>query len=97
MLEACCSAGVERDPDLAGVFGARVEEAAGLSREVAREGLERHREFVAERDEEPGYEAEHYDTRVVTKAERGIQLPTVAGVERESTEHLRFVANHEAY
>ena len=77
------SVGVERVPEFADVFDERVRTAPDLSREVLRRRFEDHREFVREtRDEggDLGYEADHYDTRVRTKQERGIRFYTVEAV-----------------
>jgi site-specific DNA-methyltransferase (cytosine-N4-specific) len=79
------SVGVEREPDLVAAFEERVGEAPRLSREVATDRLDAHREFVAQRraeGEEPGYDAEHYDFPVVTKQERELRLRVVDSVER---------------
>jgi DNA modification methylase len=97
------SVGVEREPDLVRAFEERVGEAPRISEALATERLDRHREFVAERQaagEEPGYEAEHYEFPVVTKQERSIQLRVVGSVERveESGSEggtRRWVAEHE--
>ena len=97
LLEGRSSIGVERDPALAAGFEAAAEGAPGLSRELAEARLEQHRKFVADREEEPAYEAEHYDTRVVTSAERRIQLQTVDQLRKEAAEPLRFVARHEPF
>ena len=51
--------------------------------------------FVADNEGTVNYEARHYDTRVVTKAEREIRLPTVERVERVGEEPLRPSATHE--
>jgi DNA modification methylase len=94
------SVGIERDPDLVRAFDERVADAPDLSATLARERLERHREFVAERREagdEPAYEAEHYDFPVVTKQERRLRLYETTAVRREaaSDEDRRYVADHE--
>jgi DNA modification methylase len=97
LLEARRSVGIERDPELADAFEKRATEAPSLSMDITEKRLERHREFVADRDDEPKYEAEHYDTRVVTKNERRIRLPTVADVDRTADDPLRFTATHEPF
>ncbi len=77
------SVGVERDPDLVGAFDRQVADAPEVSRRVARRRLRDHAAFVAERrraGDPPEYEAEHYPTRVVTKAERSIRLYAVGEV-----------------
>ncbi len=87
------SVGVESDPDLAGTFFDRIADVPARSRERAAERLAAHEAFVADRDETPEYESVHYDTRVVTKQERSIELLTVESVDvrGEST----AVARHE--
>jgi DNA modification methylase len=97
MLEARNSVGIERNAELAEAFETRAVEAPTLSEDIAEERLGRHREFVAERDDEPKYAAEHYDTRVVTKNERRIRLPTVADVDRTGDDPIRFTATHEPF
>ena len=95
LLEGRSSLGVEQDPELAAAFAERAAEAPALSAERARQRLERHREFVADNGETVNYEARHYDTRVVTKAEREMRLPTVESLERVGEEPLRLSATHE--
>jgi DNA modification methylase len=81
-LAACVagrsSVGVERDPDLAAAFDDRIRDAPGLSRDLAADRLAAHREFAADADLD--YAADHYDTRVRTKQERGIRFYEVADV-----------------
>ncbi|MCY4731733.1 site-specific DNA-methyltransferase [Natronomonas gomsonensis] len=91
------SVGIERAPDLAEAFETRASNAPALSKRLAEERLQRHREFVADRNDRPKYEAEHYDTRVVTKKERNIELSTVAAVERANADPTRFRATHEPF
>ena len=100
MVAGRASVGVERDPDLAATFDERAGEAPALSASLARERLDRHREFVAERradGDEPAYEAEHYDFPVVTKQERRIRLYEATDVTRESAtaDRRRYVARHD--
>jgi DNA modification methylase len=97
LVEGRNSVGIERNAELAAAFEERVTDATDLSTTIADERLQRHREFVARRDDEPKYEAEHYDTRVVTKNERRIRLPTVADVDRTADDPLRFTATHEPF
>ncbi|PSP81121.1 modification methylase [Halobacteriales archaeon QS_4_69_225] len=97
LLEARSSVGVERDPELVAAFEERAAEAPTRSEEIAEDRLRRHREFVADDEREADYEADHYDTRVVTAAERGIRLSTVAAVERVGEAPLRVVATHESF
>lgn len=106
-LAALCSArssiGIERDPQLAGTFEPRLENAEDRSRRLTEERLDAHREFVAQRDEPPAYEATHYDTRVVTKSERDIRLSVVSDLEIEAAAGVdggpavRAVASHEPF
>ena len=97
LVEGRSSVGIERDPDLAAALEARVEDAPELSRDLAADRLAAHREFVAENPSTVNYEADHYDTEVVTQKETGIRLTTVDEVTRESDDPLRFVATHESY
>ncbi|WP_336134758.1 DNA-methyltransferase [Natronomonas amylolytica] len=97
LVEGRNSVGIERDAELAEAFEARATDAPDLSTTIADERLDRHREFVADRDDEPKYEAEHYDTRVVTKNERRIRLPTVAEVDRSGDDPIRVTATHEPF
>jgi DNA modification methylase len=77
------SVGVEIDGEFVGVFDDRLADVESISREVARNRLARHREFVrTERaaSAEFGYEATHYDVPVRTKQERDLRLYAVADV-----------------
>lgn len=88
------SVGVERDPALVERFREQVDEVPALTREVARERLERHRAFAAgeaETGEPLAYEAEQYDFRVRTKQERAIRLYAAEAVEETGD---GFVARH---
>jgi len=79
------SVGYDRDDDLLSALDQRVDAAPQRSREIAEQRLADHREWVAERcaeGNEPGYEAEHYDTLVNTKQERRIRLYAVDEVSR---------------
>ncbi|MFW5938719.1 MAG: DNA-methyltransferase [Halanaeroarchaeum sp.] len=80
MASARSSVGVEVDRDLVERFAPHEANVASLANDRSRDRLAAHREFVADRDDRPGYEASHYDTRVVTKQERNIRLPTVETV-----------------
>jgi DNA modification methylase len=97
LLEARSSIGIERDSDLVAGVERRAAEAADRSAELAAERLERHRAFVADNEATTNYEADHYDTRVVTKPERKIRLPTVDGLEVDGQAPLRIVASHEFF
>jgi DNA modification methylase len=97
LLAGRSSVGVERDPELASAFGERAAGTPAHADRMAERRLRRHREFVADNPETVNYEADHYDTRVVTKAEREIRLSTVTDVERVGDDPLRVRATHEAY
>ena len=79
------SVGVERDEELLDALDERVDRVGERSREIARNRLDAHREWVGERradGKEPAYEAEHYDFAVNTKQERRIRLYAVDAVDR---------------
>jgi site-specific DNA-methyltransferase (adenine-specific) len=97
LLEGRSSVGVERDRELAAAFEPRAREALDLSERLVEERLAAHREFIAENPATVNYEADHYDTEVVTEKETNIRLTTVEDVERESDDPLRFVASHEPF
>ncbi|WP_049924758.1 DNA-methyltransferase [Halopiger djelfimassiliensis] len=87
-LAAMCagrnSLGYELEDAFLDVFERRVEEVPSLSRSVGRSRLQRHREFVTRRREDGKsfeYEADYYDTPVVTKMERGLRLREATAVE----------------
>ena len=85
MAAARDSVGVERDEELLEALDDRVDHVGARSRQIARDRLDAHREWVRTRRDdgkEPGYEAEHYDFAVNTKQERRIRLYAVDGVER---------------
>ena len=81
MLTGRASAGLETERSLIESFDGRLDGLADRSREWHRERLDRHREFVTDR--EPDYSAEQYDFGVVTGQERNIQLYAVEAVSRE--------------
>jgi len=85
MASGRSSVGVEVDPGLVGGFDPVAIGIETLARETSQARLAAHRSFVADRDEPPGYEAAHYDTRVITKQERGLRLPTVETVTETDT------------
>ncbi len=94
-LAAMCagrhSVGVELEDGLLELFDDRVDEVPALSRSVGRARLERHRSFVEQRRAEGGsleYEADYYETPVVTKMERGIRLRRVQSVDRTDDGYL---------
>ncbi|MDS0257901.1 site-specific DNA-methyltransferase [Haloarcula sp. S1CR25-12] len=79
------SVGIERDADMLAALDDRVDRVGERSRQIARQRLDDHREWVARRREsgkEPGYEAEHYDFAVNTKQERRIRFYAVEALER---------------
>ncbi|SDC88192.1 site-specific DNA-methyltransferase [Natrinema hispanicum] len=87
-LAAMCagrsSVGVELEDAFLEVFDDRIDEVPTLSRSVGRTRLERHRAFVERRRQEGKgfeYDADHYDTPVVTKMEQGLRLRDVRGIE----------------
>ncbi|OAQ52439.1 restriction endonuclease subunit M [Natrinema mahii] len=97
-LAAMCagrnSIGTELESAFLETFDDHLEELPALSRSVGRTRLERHREFVERRrgeGESLEYEAEHYETPVVTAMEREIRLWAVCEVvdtdEGYRTEH----------
>ena len=89
-LAAMCagrhSIGYELEEAFVSVFDDRLGQVPDLADSVATRRLERHRAFVeAERTRSDGasleYDADHYDTPVVTQMEAGIRLYTVADVD----------------
>ena len=87
-LAAMCagrnSVGTELEAAFLEVFDDRIDEVPALSRSVGRARLERHRAFVERRREEGTafeYDAEYYETPVVTEMEREIRLREVRSVE----------------
>ena len=87
------SVGYDLDADLFEALDDRVIDLPTASRRRIAERLDRHRDAMAARD--GGYEAEHYDFRVVTKRERRIRPYAVASVtERSTTESRRYVLDH---
>ncbi|MDF9747069.1 DNA-methyltransferase [Natrinema salsiterrestre] len=87
-LAAMCtgrnSVGSELEAAFLEVFDEHVDDVPALSRSIGRARLERHEEFVERRrDEGKGfeYEADYYETPVVTKMERGLRLREVSGID----------------
>lgn len=83
MLAGRASVGYERDADLRAAFDNRIEDLPERSHERATRRLERHREWVTDRQEsgdDLGYENDHYDTPVRTKQERSLRLYAVESV-----------------
>ncbi|WP_251344228.1 DNA-methyltransferase [Haloplanus halophilus] len=94
MLAGRESVGYDLDGDLFTALDDRVTDLPAASRRRVAERLERHRAAMADRD--GGYDAEHYDFRVVTKGERRIRLYAVADVvERATAEGRRYVVDHD--
>ncbi|WP_254764135.1 DNA-methyltransferase [Natrinema marinum] len=94
-LAAMCagrhSVGVELQDALLELFDEQIDEVPPLSRSVGRARLERHRSFVDRRRAEGKsleYDAEHYETPVVTKMERGIRLREVRSIDRTDDGYL---------
>ncbi|MFB6156087.1 MAG: site-specific DNA-methyltransferase [Haloferacaceae archaeon] len=75
--------GYELDGDLVDAFDDRLADLPARSRRRTRERLDRHREFVAARDDRPDYEATHYGFPVVTRQERHVRLYAVEDVTAE--------------
>jgi len=78
------SVGYELEPEFARVFDERVADLPEFSRDVNRQRLADHREFVRTHRAdggEFGYEAEHYGVPVKTKQERRLRLYAVSSVE----------------
>jgi site-specific DNA-methyltransferase (adenine-specific) len=71
------SLSVELDPDLVSGFADRLDGLPERSRRRCHDRLDRHRAFVADREETPSYDAAHYDFPVVTRQERDIRLYAV--------------------
>jgi len=91
MLAGRDSVGYELASEFADAFRERVEGVPSLSRQVNRERLDAHREFVAEGERSPGYEATHYDFPVVTRQERDILFHSVESV---AETQRGYVAEH---
>ena len=84
MLAGRNSVGYEIDAGVTERFDERVEGLPERSRKLARERLDRHREFLEGREEGdgPAHEAKHHDFGVITSQESHIRLYTVDDVER---------------
>ncbi|NGM69061.1 site-specific DNA-methyltransferase [Natronolimnobius sp. AArcel1] len=87
-LAAMCagrnSVGYELESAFLEAFDAGVAEVPALSRSVGRARLARHEEFVSQRRDDGStleYEAEHYETPVMTKMERRIQFREATAVD----------------
>jgi len=82
------SIGYELDEDFVQLFDERVDSVPTYSREVVRQRLDEHREFVEERlasGKDFKYDADNYDFPVTTKQEKPIQFYAVSDVQK--TEH----------
>ncbi|ELZ74371.1 CTAG modification methylase / site-specific DNA-methyltransferase (cytosine-N4-specific) [Haloferax larsenii JCM 13917] len=96
MLAGRNSVGYDLDAGLVDAFEDRLTDVCERSRAAVEARLDAHRDFVADRDDEPGYDATYYDFPVVTKQERDIRLYAVSSVTKtESGDNRRFVAEHE--
>ena len=83
MTAARNSIGYEIEPEFVQVFDERVTDAPTLSRNVIRQRLDDHREFVEDKLESATgfeYEAENYDFPVTTKQEKPMQFYSVESV-----------------
>jgi DNA modification methylase len=77
------SIGYEIEEEFVQLFQSRVKDVPKYSREVARQRLDDHKEFVEERlsnGKNLKYEADNYDFPVTTKQEKPIQFYTVSDV-----------------
>ncbi|KAB1192163.1 site-specific DNA-methyltransferase [Haloferax sp. MBLA0076] len=96
MLAGRNSVGYDLDADLIRAFEDRVEDIEARSREEVERRLDAHRAFVADRDDRPGYDAEHYEFPVVTKQEREIRLYGVTSVTKSQSDEDRvFTVEHD--
>jgi DNA modification methylase len=94
-LAAMCagrnSIGFELEDAFLEVFDDRIDDVPALSRSVGRTRLERHRAFVERRREDGHafeYEADHYETPVMTDMERGIRLREARAIEDRDDGYL---------
>jgi DNA modification methylase len=82
------SVGYELDEEFVQLFEQRVEDIPEYSREVVKQRLDDHKEFVEKRLSEGNgfkYQADNYDVPVTTKQEKPIQFYSVSDV-RETEE-----------
>jgi DNA modification methylase len=87
------SVGYDLDPDLFAALDDRLVDLRAASRRRVDDRLDRHRAAMTDRD--GGYEAEHYDFRVVTERERRIRPYVVESVtERSTGDGRRYVLDH---
>jgi hypothetical protein len=85
MVAGRSSIGYELDEEFVQLFEERVEEAPKYSREVLKQRVDDHKEFVERRlaeGNEFNYEADNYDFPVTTKQEKPIQFYSVSEVRR---------------
>jgi len=85
------SLGFELEDAFLEVFDDRIDDVPALSRSVGRTRLERHRAFVERRREDGHafeYEADHYETPVMTDMERGIRLREARAIEDRDDGYL---------
>jgi len=93
MLAARNSVGYDLDGDLFDALDDRLTDIQSASRRRVIDRLDRHRAAIQDRD--GGYEAEHFDFRVVTKRERRIRPYAVDSVvERSAGDGRRYVLEH---
>ena len=82
LLEGRNSVGYELDGEFRAAFDQRLADVTDRSRTLASDRLDGHRQWVDDRESDDlAYEAEHYDTPVRTKQERGIRFYVVESVE----------------
>ncbi|MFC6767356.1 DNA-methyltransferase [Natrinema soli] len=94
-LAAMCagrnSIGFELEDAFLEVFDDRIDDVPALSRSVGRARLERHRAFVERRRQDGGafeYEADYYETPVMTDMERGIRLREARAIDERDDGYL---------
>lgn len=93
MIAGRNSVGFELEDAYESVFAERVQKAPDLSETQVRLRLTRHDEFLDSNPDKGIYEADHYDTEVVTKQESGIRFYRAADVEQ--VEPGVYQATHE--
>jgi len=79
------SIGYELDEEFIQLFEERVEQVPEYSRQVIKERLDNHKEFVEERlseGEDFKYNADNYEFPVITKQEKPIQFYSVSGTNK---------------
>ncbi|WP_410765383.1 DNA-methyltransferase [Haloferax sp. DFSO60] len=80
------SVGYELESSLVEAFGERLTDISARSEREVSQRLADHRRFSTNRATRPGYDADTYDFRVVTKQEQQIQLYRVASVSGDEGE-----------